>query len=390
MATEVRLPREGSTTMTSAVITEWLVAVGDVVAVGQPLAEVDTDKVAVEIEAPVAGTVLALHADPEDEVEIGGLLVTLGDPQEQVQTTTPTPASIPQPASAPSPGMTAPPAAASAPDGPTAAPGDGPPAAPAARRRARELGIDLTTVEGSGPGGRITSADVDAAAQDGATTAPDPDLLAGLRGHRRIVAERMSRAAQGTAAVTLMTRADVSALRAAEARADWSLADQVAHAVARALQTHPALNATLTVDGIVARNRIGLAYAVDGPRGLVVPVIADAGALTLAELAQARRRLVQAARRGELTVEDLAGGTFTLTNLGPLGIEHFTPIITPDQCGVLGIGAVSTDQVPAAEGWVARHQLALSLTFDHRMVDGAHAAHFLKAISDALTAVRHP
>lgn len=395
MATEVRLPREGSTTMTSGVVTEWLVAVGDAVTAGQPLVEVETDKVSVEIEAPVAGTVLALQAAPEEEIEIGGLLATLGDPGEEVQ--------APEPAAAPSP--SAAPAAPPVPtthgsvDGapPPATPGEGIRAAPAARRRARELDVDLTTVQGSGPGGRITSADINdaAAAQDRPATPPDPDgpvgedPLAGLRGHRRIVADRMSQAARETAAVTLTIRADVTMLRTAEAEANWSLADQVASAAAHALQTYPALNATLTADGVMEHDRLGLGYAVDSPRGLVVPVIADAGSLALADLAQTRRRLVQTAQDGRLAADDLAGGTFTLTNLGPFGIEHFTPIIAPDQCAVLGIGAVTTDHTPTGEGWVARQQLALSLTFDHRIVDGAYAARFLKAVSDALAAVAH-
>ena len=386
MATEVRLPREGSTTMSSGVVIEWYVAVGDEVQDGQPLAEIETDKVSIEVVAPVSGTVLALHAAPEDEVDVGGLLASIGDPSEilgSVETERGGGATVPL---SPPPDA---PAGTAAPPAPAAASVAGRvPAAPAARRLAGELGIDITGLAGSGPAGRVTVADVEAAA--GGTTTPPAagdDQLAGLDRHRRLVAERMLRGAHETAAVTLTATADVTRLRQLEAQAGRSFVDRLAHLVALHVGEHADLNTSLTPEGVVHHERVGLGYAVDSPGGLVVPVVADADTLDLEAFSRERRRLVAAAQSGNLTASDVSGGTFTITNLGLFGIEFFTPIITPGQCAVLGIGAVSAQVAPGDDGPRQRDVVGLSLTFDHRLIDGAPAARFLQGLIGRLSSV---
>lgn len=387
MATEVRLPREGSTTMASGVVSEWLVAVGDDVDEGQVLAEVDTDKVAFELVAPTAGTVLVLAVPVGDEVEVGGLVAVIGDPDEVYESSTgpepQLPTAAPSVGSAPRPGDVdrgPEPDAAGAPLSPVRVP-----ASPAARRRARELELEIQSVPGTGPGGRVTVEDVEGVAATPRPASEDPEgALTGLSGHRRIVAERMSQASSETAAVTLHTSVEVTHLLDASPFLAGSLADIVAYAAVAAVAAEPSVNSTLTRDGIAVHPTVGLGYAVEGARGLVVPVVRAADRLDLAGFAAARRRLVRAAIEGGLTPQDLDGGTLTVTNLGPFGVEWFTPIITPGQCVVLGVGA-TRPALRLQQGRVVEEQvLSLSLTFDHRIIDGAQGARFLQAITQQL------
>jgi len=394
---EVRLPREGSTTMATGVVLEWFVAVGDEVAEGQVLVEIETDKVSFEIAAPEAGTVRQLCASAGQEVEVGAVLMRIGSPSEplddlvdDVAQDLPSGAVEDRPASeqrrlAEEPSSSTPPLGRE----PTRA-------SPAARRLARELGVDLEAVKGTGPKGRISSADVREHSQDegrrGAISSkPSSDAaldpLRGLTGHRAVVARRMAQASSETAPVTLMLRADVTRiLRAPEA----SLIDVLTHLAASCVMRHPCINSSLTPEGLVAHATVGLGYAVDGARGLIVPVVQEAQSLSFAEFAAERRRLVRAALDGNLLPSDFAGATFTITNLGSTGIEYFTPIITPGQAAVLGLGA-ATPTVVAIDGETAfavRSLIALSLTFDHRLMDGAEAAAFLQDLKSSLESWR--
>jgi len=384
---EVRLPREGSTTMSSGVVLEWFVEEGSLVQEGDVLVEIETDKVSFEVPAPASGTVRRLVAEAGEEVDVGALLVLIGDADE------PLPEPEPIGPSAPSGGSSS---AQAEFDHRSTATGRADEhgrvrAAPAARRIARELAVDLTMLSGSGPEGRITSADVRAAATraggSGAVVGGNDDPLRGLSGHRGVVARRMAQASAETAAVTLMMRADVTRIARAEG---VSLVDVVVHEIVRCVSRHPGLNASLTDAGIVEHERVGLGYAVDGRRGLVVPVIADADVRSPSDLAAERRRLVKAALEGGLSPSDLAGGTFTVTNLGASGIELFTPIITPGQTAVLGLGATVPTVVPTRDGQAfgVRSLIGMSLTFDHRIVDGAEAGRFLGELSEELATWR--
>jgi pyruvate dehydrogenase E2 component (dihydrolipoamide acetyltransferase) len=390
---EVRLPREGSTTMAAGVVLEWFVEEGDEVAEGQVVAEIETDKVSFEIAAPGPGTVRQRCAEVGAEVEVGAVLLRIGSPDEPF----PEPDEV-----ATAPQDAASPAAVGGAHGREDVPSD--PrgtdsttgalrAVPAARRRARELGVELAAVVGTGPLGRIGVGDVEAAAA-GTTElrrggvqsagAPDLDPLRGLTGHRAVVARRMTQASQETAAVTLMLRTDVTRIRRTEG---VSLIDVVAHEAALCVMRHSELNASLTGAGIVVHEHVGLGYAVDGAKGLIVPVVPDADVLALAEFSAQRRRVVRAALEGTLVPGDLSGGTFTVSNLGGAGVEFFTPIITPGQTAVLGLGAAVPTVVPTLDGsgFGVRHLLGLSLTFDHRIVDGAEAGRYLQDLDQVLS-----
>lgn len=394
---EVRLPREGSTTMSAGVVLEWFVAVGDDVEEGQVLVEIETDKVSFEIAAPEGGTVRQRCASAGQEVEVGAVLLRIGDASEplddhldEVEEVVAKDAGESEPELGRSRELE---------DDGRSPFSIGPEpirASPAARRLARELGLRIDAVIGTGPKGRITSADVRGHSEDAdrprrqdrqLLSDAAQDALRGLTGHRAVVARRMAQASSETAAVTLMLRADVTRILRAPAA---SLIDVLAHLAASCVMRHACMNSSLTSEGIVVHPAVGLGYAVDGARGLVVPVVRNAESLPLGEFAAERRRLVRAALDGRLQPSDLSGGTFTISNLGSSGIEYFTPIITPGQSAVLGLGA-ATPTVVAVDGATAfavRSLIALSLTFDHRMMDGAEAAGFLGDLKSTLESWR--
>ena len=399
MREQVRLPREGSTTMSSGVVLEWFVRLGDEVVEGQALATIDTDKVAFEVEAPVSGTVLQLAADTGEEIDVGGLLAIIGDADEELPSGR---AAAEQPPSEP-PRSSAPPSPPSHTPVDRSSPARSDPgttgrgssthpsrvaAAPAARRRARELRVELPALVGTGPGGRITVEDVEQASRTTDRPSTGSDLLSGLHGHRLAVAERMSQAATEIAPVTLHTHVDVTSVLEAQAFLPGTLSDIVAHAAAVAVRVEPGVNASLCSDGITQHEHVGLAYAVDGAHGLVAPVVREAERLDLATFASERRRLVQAAVDGSLRGDDLDGATLTVTNLGPFDVEMFTPIVTPGQCVALGVGAVRSTVSATSRGFRERQILGLSLTFDHRLIDGAPAARYLQEVSARLRGER--
>ena len=246
---------------------------------------------------------------------------------------------------------------------------------PRARRVAAELGVDTTVLRGSGRNGRIREADVRA-------TAPLTTL-------RRTIAKHMMESRQNTAPVTLTSRADATALVAL--RKEWkqtfgaeptpSYTDILAKLVAIALESHPALSGRWEADRIVLSGKAHIGIAVDTPQGLLVPVLRDVAALSLAELARRSRELIDAAQARRLRAEDLAGGTFSITNLGAYGIDAFTPILNYPETAILGVGAIRKEAVILESGEVtAREQMTLSLTFDHRVVDGVPAARFLQKL----------
>jgi pyruvate dehydrogenase E2 component (dihydrolipoamide acetyltransferase) len=266
---------------------------------------------------------------------------------------------------------------------------------PRARRVARDRGVDVATIRGSGAGGRVRERDVLAAAQAGATPrgrgaagAAAGATMMPITQTRRTIARQMVRSRQETVPVTLTAWADATALLAARAAlkaADGpeaaTLNDMLLRAVADTLLAHPLLAARWEETQLaLPGDRIDIGLAVDAPGGLVVPVVRDVAAAPLAEVARQTRRLVERARSGRLTAADMQGGVFTLTSLGSYGIEFFTPVINHPEAAILGVGAIRMHPVPppgGQEGFVLQRQLPLSLTFDHRIVDGGPAARFL-------------
>jgi pyruvate dehydrogenase E2 component (dihydrolipoamide acetyltransferase) len=270
----------------------------------------------------------------------------------------------------------------------------GPAATPVARKMAEQAGLELTAVPGALEGRRIMRADVESAL---ASTRPTPEAtsqtpvetvaLSGLRG---IIAQRMGKSAHTTARVTLTTEVDATEFVQLRTLLKERLEPKLGFApsyndilvamVSRALQEHPYINVRLTDEGIQTQPRINVGVAADTERGLLVPVIRDADQKGVAEIATGFRELVTRARAGKSTPDDLTGGTFTITNLGMFDIDAFTPIINLPECAILGVGRIR-EQPAAFKGQLClRQMMVLSLTFDHRLVDGAPAARFLQRI----------
>lgn len=395
MAVAIAMPNLGMYTIEGEV-TRWLVEDGASVAADQPVLELTTEKTTVEIPAPAAG-ILHQVVPVGGRVQVEGILGHILAPGESPPATTPAAApAAPRAAAAAPPRTPAKPPPARAGSGRLRA-------TPVARRRARELGVDLTTVTGSGPGGRITEADVQAAAAS--TDSPAPLVERGpgdeasaprvlrrvpLTGMRGLIAQRMQHSLTSAAQLTLTREVDARPLVQAREQLVASAADEgmrvsydmlLAKSLAAALLAHPALNATIEGDEIVqlAEAHIGIAVAVED--GLVVPVLRDAAHRPALDLARELTGLTDRARQGRLQPSEMAGGTATLTNLGAYHIDAFTPIINPPQSAILGVGSIAPRPVVDEDGALTvRPTVHLSLTFDHRVADGVAAATLLESM----------
>lgn len=396
MAVEVTMPKFGLT-MHEGTIQRFFKAPGERVNAGEPLYEVETEKVLYQVEAPASGFLAAMLFDEGATVECGVTVAVIAEAGDDLAAVAARYGKSPaEPKTRPSPvtsisSVTR--AAAAAGPGRT----DRLTASPVARMLAAELGVDLDKVRGTGPGGRITRDDVARAASITAPSAPDlsapkpvaaspsPDRVA-FRGVRKVIAERMQQSLRASAQITITTEADVTpatVFRAGLLRDfDFSYTDMMIHAVARALMRHPRINAHLegSPAEIALSHSANVGFAVALEDGLIVPVIDRAESKSLREIAKQSRALGEKARLGRLKLEDVTGGTFTITNLGTFGIDAFTPILNPGETGILGVGRIV--EKPALFGGeiVTRAMLWLSLTFDHRMVDGAPAAQFLQTV----------
>jgi len=280
---------------------------------------------------------------------------------------------------------------------------------PMARKLAREMGVDLDTVQGTGPGGRVTRDDVEAAASFlqtpssqtpgqpvPAAASPAPtadDRIVPLKGMRKTIARRMHESLQTTAQLTMdmdVVMDDAVKLRN-QLIDEWqdqelrpTYTDLVIRAVAKALEAHPQMNASLTETDLVLHGAINVGMAVALEEGLIVPVVQNAGALNVQTLARETARLAAAARDGSLTIDELQGGTFTVTALGMFGVDSFTPIINSPEAGILGVNRNRDDIAWDGDRPVKQQRMKLSLTWDHRVLDGAPAAHFLATVRDLL------
>ncbi len=397
MRREILMPRL-SDAVEEGVLVTWFVEPGATVTEGDLIAEIQVEKVSAEVRAPAAGRVAELLVEPGAVVPQEAVLAVLETGAADVaaaeapSTGTPSTAGVP-----PSTGVAYPPAAATAgPTGPV--PASAPrtalspaPASPAARRLARELGVDLALVTGSGPGGRIVEADVRAAAAPSGGSAAGstaPPALLSLT--RRRIADRLRTGHLATAQVTLTAEADLTELAAR--LATWSTAwgrrttytEAIVRACALALRAHPRLSAWLTPDGLVTPDRIDIGVAVAVEDALLVPVVRDADRRPLAEIGAAIETLAERARRGQLEAREMEGACFSVTNLGAYRVDTFTPLLDPPQTAILGVGRARPR--PAVVGGVlaVRTVAVLSLTFDHQVVDGAPAAAFLDAVLDLL------
>jgi pyruvate dehydrogenase E2 component (dihydrolipoamide acetyltransferase) len=440
---EVIMPKFGFTQETAQIV-RWLVKPGEKVEKGQPIAEVTTDKVNMEVEAPDGGMLEGVRYQEGDEVPVTEVICYIAAPGEQLESAplaSPLAAQEAGPA-VHKPGVT-PLAERIAKDrgvDPHRIPGSGPGgrvvrkdveafigqdrapgkvrAAPAARRLASELGIDLGQVRGSGPQGRIQSSDVQVAFQEiaqgslppaGPGTA-QPVLREGwafatplreripVTGIRRTIAERLQKSAQEAPHIIFDALVDVTACEALRSRAASRLKDGrervsltavIAKAAAWALERHPLLNAWLLNGAqgqeihVLGQVNLGIAVALE--TGLIVPVLRDAGRKGILQLSREINDLAERARSGKLSPDDVAEGTFTLSNLGMYGIDRFTAIINPPQVGILAISRVRKfPVVDETDHLIVRPVMALTLSVDHRVVDGAVAARFMADLREAL------
>ena len=456
MPTEILLPQWGME-MDEGTVVKWLKKEGDYVQEGEPLVEIETAKLTTELESFASGVLARIVVPEGSTVRIRTVLAVIAAPGEEIPSIDADVANAVHPAGAvpstqSSAGTTAQPSAASSQAAPSqgapqgnvqvvpaarrlaqqhgidlsqikgngprgriliadvekaleALSGPSPPAlvaksaanvqvVPAARRLARENGVDLSQVQGSGPGGRILAADVEKAIE-GASEGRDQGAVQGqtlpLEGIRRTIATRMLQSLQTMAQVTLTTEANVSQamlLREGLSRhsnsGGLSPLHLVVKATARGLRDHPRLNAVQTEDQVQLMDQVNIGLAVSLPEGLMTPVIREVDGKSLNQIAQEARELAAKIRENRATPDDVTGGGFTVTNLGTYDIDGFTPIINPPQVGILGVGR-AVDKPVIENGEVAKATMMfLSLTFDHRVVDGAPAAEFLQTVKGYL------
>ncbi|MFJ1753653.1 dihydrolipoamide acetyltransferase family protein [Kitasatospora sp. NPDC088134] len=411
--------------LTGAEVVRWMVEVGEVIAVDQPVVEVETAKAVVEVPCPYGGVVTARYGEVGQEVPVGAPLVTVAvaaAPGGAAPATEPERPLVGYgvaesrragrrrvlPGGAPAPAVSAGPAGPFVPAGP-AVPAAPVPAAPAVlavisplvRRLAREHGVDLAGVPGSGPDGLITRRDVERAIASAALavepaavvvprgTEPDGELVP-LRGLRRTVAEKLTRSHREIPAATCWVDADATELMALRAQLNAvpgpkvSVLALLARICLAGLERFPELNSSVEGEAIRRHSAVHLGFAAQGQRGLVVPVVRDARRLSTERLSEELARLTEAARVGTLGPAELTGGTFTLNNYGVFGVDGSTPILNHPEAAMLGVGRI-TPKPWVHEGELAvRRVTQLSFTFDHRVCDGGTAGGFLRFVADCV------
>ena len=418
MAAEFTMPQLGLT-MTEGTIVQWLKSVNDPVALGDILVEVETEKVNFQVESTLEGVLLEILVPEGSTVPVKAPLAVIGAPGETVdRTSSGTPEAVASPAAAASA-----PAAAPLRQGPQ---GSGQiKASPLARRTAREQDVSLAEVEGSGPGGRIVERDVlrhrkeskpkvrplaqkvaddfqvdlgsihkdtrimkeDVEAQLSQGPVPsvarDSAVSVPLAGMRKVIAERLSQSWQNSPHVNMTMEVDMTAAAAMKKRlaqvtgGNISFTDIIVKCTAQALADFPMLNSSLIDGNIVSHGEVHIGIAVALEKGLTVPVVRNANHKTIARLREEIADLSAKARKGELSAAELSGGTFTVTNLGMFGVDHFTPIINPPQSAILGVCRIVERPVVADGAVTVRPLMNLCLSFDHRLVDGSVGAQFL-------------
>jgi pyruvate dehydrogenase E2 component (dihydrolipoamide acetyltransferase) len=442
MAERIILPKQGLQ-MTEGTIIEWLVKEGEKVTQGQPLFEMETDKLTIVIDAPVSGTLLKIIAGKGDTRPITSVIAIVGNPGEDISgilAELDSGGQAAPPAGGLSSGVGMTPGDASADGGVQAASASGPVPrtggkifiSPRAKMRAREFGIEYKNIRGSASAGMIVEHDIIAAKNAGVSLLPqtaaasplakktaelegvDISLVQGtgvrgkimrgdvikarrlsasgakniipLKGMRKIIAERMKQSqnenAQTFHRISVRMDEAVRVRRALEKAVSYN--DLIAFTAVRSLVDFPAMNVELTPEGIWRKDFINLGVAVALGEGLIVPVVKDADLLTLRELSSAIKERAEKARNGTLAPDGYSGGSFTISNLGMYGLEEFVAIINPPEAGILAVGRIEDTPV-AVQGAVEIHPvMKLTLSYDHRVVDGAPAAEFLARIKDYL------
>ena len=422
---EIHMPRL-SDTMEEGVISTWVKQVGDKVASGDVLVEIETDKAVMEYEAYEDGYLVKQNVSEGDTVPIGEVIGLIGDSPDAVpeesgapaapaaeKDAEPKPEEPEQEAKAEETAPAAAPAPASGGDGPA----ERPRTSPLARRLAKEYGLDITKIKGSGPKGRIVRADIEAAAKDGsaAESAPAPDTSAPAKAApapaaqsfddgrdseelktsnvRKVIARRLTESKQTVPHFYLRRTIDAEALKAFRGQINEQLAstgakvsfnDLIVKGCATALKLHPAVNTSWVNDNLVQHNRINVGVAVAVDAGLVVPVLHDTDKATLTDISSRTRELAGKARDNKLKPQEMSGGTFSVSNLGMFGIDSFSAVINPPEAAILAVGAMRQEPVVVDGEVSVRNRISLELSVDHRAVDGAVGAAFLKELAEIL------
>jgi 2-oxoglutarate dehydrogenase E2 component (dihydrolipoamide succinyltransferase) len=406
MSTEVKVPVLGES-ITEATLGQWLKKPGEAVAADEPIASLETDKVAIEVPSPVAGVMGAYSVEEGATVNVGAVIASI---EEGSGTVAPAPAAVP--AAAPQPVASMPALAPAAATPTTAAENSDLPLSPSVRRLVLELGIDPSKIKGSGKDGRLTKEDVVAAAKGApanATAAAAPAAAASVAAPavagrqeervrmtrlRQTVAKRLKSAQETAALLTTFNDCDMSEVIAAREKykelfekkhgVKLGFMSFFTKAVALAVHDIPAVNAQIDGDEIVYHNYLDVSVAVSAPNGLVVPVVRNADKLSFADIEKAIGDFGARAKAGTLTMEDMAGGTFTISNGGVFGGLMSTPIINPPQSAVLGLHRIEDRPVVRNGEIVIRPMMYLALSYDHRLIDGREAVTALKTIKEAI------
>ena len=428
MSESVKMPALGES-VTEGTVSSWLKAVGDTVEADEPLLEVATDKVDTEVPSPASGVLLEIRVPEDETVEVGTVLAIIGDPSQAgpiPAPAAPTPQAAPEPpAPAPTPATEAPAPTAPA---PVSTGASGSYVTPIVRKLAKDKGVDLSTVTGTGVGGRIRKQDVEAAAKAAeearaaaavpapAAEAPaptaaksasaKPEVDTTLRGRtekmsrlRQVIADRMIDSLQTSAQLTTVVEVDVTRVAALRARAKNDFLAKngtkltflpfFVQAATEALKAHPKINASIEGKNVTYHDVEHVGIAVDTPRGLLVPVVKNAGDLNIPGLAKRINDLAARTRDNKVNPDELSGSTFTITNTGSGGALFDTPIINQPEVAILGLGAIQRQPrvIKDADGGeviAIRSVCYLALSYDHRLVDGADAARYLMTVKKRL------
>ena len=446
--TEFKIPELGEN-VASGDVTRVLVNVGDTIARDQPVVELETDKATIEVPSSVAGVVKEIKVKRGDKVKVGAVVLTVDAPSDGAaakSSAAPPPPAAPPPTQEPPQAAAAPAPAPATPVAPTPTPGPprvvpmpvrsapeavapavparvngerGPaaPASPAVRRLAREIGVDINAVQGSGAGGRISQEDVKEHARRilssvGSAGAAGPVMARGGRplpdfqkwgeierqpwsNIRRATAEHLSYAWTTIPHVTQFDKADVGAMeelrkqfkeKVAKAGGNLTVTAMLVRVLATALKKFPQFNSSIDTERgeVVYKKYVNVGVAVDTDRGLLVPVIRDADTKNIMEIAIELQRLAERARDKKLSLEEMSGGGITISNLGGIGGTYFTPIVNWPEVAILGVSRGTTEPVWTDGRWEPRQMLPLSLSYDHRVIDGADAMRFLRWVVEAI------
>ncbi len=372
MATVIIMPRL-TDTMHEGKILEWLKKEGEPVREGEPLLVVETDKAAVEVNASASGFLLKIVASSDEPVPVEEKIAIIGEKGEEIGGLL---------AERQKPEVKAREPEARTPSAPRVK------ASPSARRLAKEKGIDLAGIAGSGEGGLITEGDIEkflrAEPKQPKVSPYGEEERLPLQGVRKVMAERMAQSSHETARVTTMAETDVTDLQKLSKEKSITITSFVVRAVVQALKDFPVINSSLEKDTVVVKKYYNIGVSVASPRGLIVLVLHNAERMNLQQISERLGSLAQKARESRLSLEEISGGTFTITNSGVFGSLFFTPMINFPESAILGMGKIMKQPVVREDQIVIRSMMYLSLSYDHRVIDGEAAVSFLQKVKKGL------